>query len=434
MNEIMPGSQLKPTYVDRKVSELTLWVDNPRIIKEVDFNRLIEQIKLLGVYKPLLINQDNIILGGNMRFQALSKLGIAEVSCSLVRTDNKAQMMDYALSDNDQIGITDEQKLAEYVALNPSVHSKLFAINSSPMKLLSSVLDELSPDQEDTDLPEDGNVKAISKKGEIYALGKHRLLCGDSTDSSMVSKLMDGKQADMVFTDPPYNVDYEGNDGAKIENDNQSNEDFKDFLLSAFNLLYLNTKQGCPIYICHADSEGLNFRSAMIDSGFLLKQTIIWVKSSMVMGRQDYQWQHEPILYGWKPGSSHKWYGLFNKKTVIEEGLLESKSKEELIEIINDFATTVMRVDKPSTNDLHPTMKPLVLIGKLLKNSSKRGDIVLDTFLGSGSTLIACEGMDRVCYGMELEPKYCDVIRKRYAKLLDPKGWEKSWQTLTAKM
>ena len=263
-----------------------------------------------------------------------------------------------------------------------------------------------SDNTEDDEAPEVDDVNPpLSKFGEIYQLGRHRLMCGDSTDFGMVSDLMDGREADMVFTDPPYNVAYEGKtkDALTIQNDSMGDKQFFEFLLSVHNNLSEVTKPGGALYVCHADSEGLNFRKAFIESGFLLKQCIIWVKQSMVMGRQDYQWQHEPILYGWKEGGSHYF-------------------------IDDRTQTTIWNIDIPSRNEEHPTMKPIDLCKRAILNSSKRNELVIDLFGGSGSTLIACETSERICYTMELDPKYCDVIRKRYARHINR---EADWQEAT---
>ena len=207
---------------------------------------------------------------------------------------------------------------------------------------------------------------------------------------------MENQLADMIFTDPPYNVDYKGSAG-KIMNDNMTDDAFYCFLLDAFKNMAQKSKEGAPIYVCHADSEGLNFRAAFREAGWDLKQCIIWVKHHFVMGRQDYQWQHEPILYGWKPGAAHKFYG--DRKQ-----------------------TTVWQIDRPMASREHPTMKPVALCAKAIENSSKAGDIVLDLFGGSGSTLIACEQLNRTCYMMELDPIYCDVIIKRWENLTGQKA------------
>ncbi|NCB28128.1 MAG: site-specific DNA-methyltransferase, partial [Bacteroidia bacterium] len=278
-----------------------------------------------------------------------------------------------------------------------------------------------------------------ARLGDVWLLGRHRLMCGDSTLIDDVNRLMYEKKADMVFTDPPYNVNYEGKTKSrlKIENDKMGNDAFYHFLYDAFVNMFSVTVDGGGIYICHADSEGLNFRSAMIDAGWLLKQCVIWAKNSMVMGRQDYQWKHEPILYGWKPGAGHKWYGGRKKTTVIEDCaclVIQEEGKNEVLltisegvrsltirvpsyEIVwdgDDSMTTIWRIEKPLRNGEHPTMKPVAIPSRAIQNSSKIGDIVLDLFGGSGSTLIACEQLNRTCYMMELDPKYCDVIIKRW--------------------
>lgn len=252
--------------------------------------------------------------------------------------------------------------------------------------------------------------ESVSQLNEIYQLGTHRLMCGDATEYGAVTDLMDGELANMVFTDPPYNVDYEGKtaDALKIDNDHMSDEQFTTFLQHSFDNMQVVTKEGGSIYVCHADSQGLNFRLAL-RSYFEVKQCIIWVKQSMVMGRQDYQWQHEPILYGWKPGASHYFTS-------------------------DRTQTTVWTIDRPSRSNEHPTMKPIALCGKAINNSSQEGEIVLDLFGGSGSTLIACEQLKRRCYMMEIDPRYCDVIRKRYHKLVtgDITGWQEGTPAINA--
>jgi len=240
----------------------------------------------------------------------------------------------------------------------------------------------IETEDKDEDVP-DTPEEPQSILGDLYELGGHRILCGDSTVITDVERLMNSNKADMVFTDPPYNVNYEGSSGMKIENDNKTDGDFYKFLYDAFINYSVAIKQGGAIYVCHADLEGLNFRKAFKEAGFALKASIIWNKNSMVMGRSDYQWKHEPILYGWRDGATHSWYG--DRKQ-----------------------TTVWDMQKPSKNGDHPTMKPIELIVKAIINSSKQEDIILDLFMGSGSTLIASEKTGRVCYGMELDPKYVD--------------------------
>lgn len=229
------------------------------------------------------------------------------------------------------------------------------------------------------------------KYGDIYVLGNHRLMCGDATKKEDVEKLMNSAKADMVFTDPPYNVDYEGKAG-KIQNDKQSDELFYNFLFNSFTNMYNILKPGGSIYCCHADTEGANFRTAFKNAGFKLAECLIWVKNALVLGRQDYHWRHEPILYGWKEGSAHYF--------------VDDRSQD-----------TVWEYNKPKHSDLHPTMKPIELIARAIKNSSKKWEIVFDPFGGSGSTLIACEQLERNCYMMELDEKYAQTIINRWRVL-----------------
>ncbi len=275
---------------------------------------------------------------------------------------------------------------------------------------------------DDDDVPDVQN-ELVSREGDIWLLGDHRLMCGDSTNLEHVERLVGNQHVDMVWTDPPYNVDYEGKtkESLKIDNDSMGDSQFRQFLRDLFTSAFTVTKEGGPIYVAHADTEGVNFRLALQEAGFYLKQVLIWVKSSSVMGRQDYHWQHEPILYGWKPGAAHSWYGERNKKTVIDE---EPKTKDldknslakEIKELRNRLCGTVIREDKPNASREHPTMKPVELIVSMVRNSSKRGDSVLDLCGGSGSTLIACEKLGRNSRVMELDPHYCDVIIRRWQK------------------
>ena len=276
---------------------------------------------------------------------------------------------------------------------------------------LSAFLDSMLSDGTDMDEAEeeglidddecpDAPAESVIKPGDVFILGDHRVICGDSTNMDDIDKLMAGDQADMLWIDPPYNVDYTGSDGKKIDNDNMDDSAFRQFLRDLFSSCAAVMKAGSPFYIAHADSEGYNFRGAAQESGLDVKQCLIWVKNSFVIGRQDHQWQHEPILYGWKPGAAHKWYGEFNKSTVIDEQpKVNDLDRSELMNLVrelrNTLATTVIREDKPKANGDHPTMKPIRLIGLHLKNSTRRGDVVIDFCGGSGSTLIACEKLGR---------------------------------------
>ena len=332
----------------------------------------------------------------------------------------------------------DEEKIA-LASIDP-----LSAMAETDQDMLDQLLEGLEVDNDDlgslleslasTDLldePEDGltddddcpepSDKATSKAGDIWILGSHRLMCGDGTDPQQVERLVQGEHVDMVWTDPPYNVDYQGGteDKLKIQNDKMGDAQFKGFLTDLFTAACLWTKAGGPIYVAHADTEGVNFRSALQEGGFMLKQCLIWVKHTFTLGRQDYNWQHEPILYGWKPGAAHSWFGEFNKGTVIDdEPDFRKMEKSELVNLCrllrNQLNTTVIREDKPSRSADHPTMKPVALIIHMIRNSSTRQNRVLDLCGGSGSTLIACEKLKRQARIMELDPVYCDVIVKRW--------------------
>jgi DNA modification methylase len=272
----------------------------------------------------------------------------------------------------------------------------------------------------------------------LITLGKHRLICGDSTDPFVIEKLFTGAKADVVFTDPPYNVNYEGGAG-KIKNDDMEDGAFRQFLLRAYRVMYRMLKDGGALYVCHADTEGLNFRGAFKEAGFKLAGCLIWCKDSLVLGRSDYQWQHEPILYGWKPTGSHRWYGDRKSTTIsefmlgapltqVEPNVYRLRLGDQWFQIrgekltVDELETTVARVPKPKKSEDHPTMKPVALIEKLLRNSTKKKDLVFDPFAGSGSTLIAAEKLGRVAYLCELEPKFADLIALRWEQATGKKA------------
>lgn len=270
--------------------------------------------------------------------------------------------------------------------------------NDETQKMLDELASDPVIEAEEDELPEPP-ADPITKTGDLWKLGDHRLLCGDATSADDVARLMDGAKADIWLCDPPYNVDYTGKtkEALKIENDGMEDLRFRSFLVTAFDLALSNTKAGGAFYIWHADSEGYNFRGAIFDCGETVRQCLIWVKQTMVMGRQDYQWKHEPCLYGWKSGAAHSWH---------------TDRKQ----------TTVLEFDRPSRSVEHPTMKPVELFAYLLSNSSSKNDVVLDPFLGSGTTMIAAEQLGRKCYGMELSPAYCDVIIKRWENVTGNKA------------
>lgn len=362
--------------------------------KAVD--KVASSIQSYGFKNPILIDKNKEIIAGHTRLLAAKKLGIKEVPTILVDDLTPEQVKAFRIADN---------KTAEYAEWNFELLAQEMeelkladydlSLTGFDMSEAEKLLDELHKDDEseedEFDVDEVLPDKPITRKGDVWLLGKHRLMCGDSTSEQDMVTLMDGKKARLIVTDPPYNVDYVGKtkDALKIENDKMDDDQFYEFLLAAYKRMYEVADDGASIYVFHADSEGLNFRKAFIEAGFKLSQCCIWSKQAMVMGRQDYHWQHEPVLYGWKPTSGHYW---------------NADRKQ----------TTLWQFDRPFRNEYHPTMKPIPLVSYPIKNSSKIGDIVLDSFGGSGSTLIACEETDRICYTMELDEKYADVIVNRF--------------------
>jgi DNA modification methylase len=387
------GLVKQPLYLKKdkmKISEIKLNKKNPRLIKDYKFEKLKKSItefpKMLEL-RPIIIDNDNIILGGNMRYQALKDLGYKELPDNWVKKSSELseeEKQRFVIADNVGFGDWDWDILANEWDSDLLVDWGL--------DVPSFEVETLQAEEDDYEVPNENEIKTNIVLGDLIEIGEHRLLCGDSTDSDQVAKLMNGNKADMVFTDPPYNVNYEGSNGLKIANDNKEDLDFYEFLYNAFINYEINMKAGSAIYIAHADLEGLNFRKAFKEAGFQLRSTIIWNKNALVMGRSDYHWKHEPILYGWKSGGTHKWKG--DRKQ-----------------------TTVWECNKPSRNAEHPTMKPIELVNVALNNSSEINDLILDLFLGSGTTMVASHQLNRNCYGMELEPKYCQVIIDRMLKL-----------------
>lgn len=427
-----------------------------------------KQIKLLaqiikgqGWRAPITVStRSGFVVRGHGRLMAAQELGVCEVPVDYQDYASEAEEWADLIADN-RIAELAEMDHTALVDLLQELDTGDFDIELTGFTeaeiedLMSYFQKKADPDEFDVDTAAEAIVEPVTKRGMIYALGRHRLMCGDATSFEDVKRLMDGKLADMVFTDPPYNVNYGEkasmlNDYQKghritssIKNDHMASEAFLEFLTDVFKNVYIALNPGGAFYICHAESSGLEFRKAVLDAGFLLKQCIIWVKNSMVLGRQDYQWKHEPILYGWKQGAPHKWYGGRKKTTVLKDrdGLVVREEENGVLltftvgtetitlkvpsyEIIydgDDSGTTVWYFDKPLRNAEHPTMKPVALIERAIKNSSKRGQIVLDLFGGSGSTLIAAEKTGRTCYMMELDEKYCDVIVRRWEELTGQK-------------
>jgi site-specific DNA-methyltransferase (adenine-specific) len=376
--------------VNKNIEEIKMYENNPRN-NDGAVEYVANSIKEFGFKVPIVLDKNNIIVAGHTRYKAAKLLNITEIPCIIADDLSDEQVKAFRLIDN---------KAAELASWDIDLlNLELENIKDIDMELfdfqISNILDNVVDDEYEVELPEDPK----TKNGNIYKLGNHYLMCGDSTNAEDVKKLMNNQLADLIVTDPPYNVNYEGktDNNLKIMNDNMENNQFYSFLESAFINLYESIKDGGSIYVFHADTEGLNFRKAMMSSGFKLAECLVWVKNAFVMGRQDYHWKHEPVLYGWKPGASHYF--------------------------INDRSqSTVLEFDKPIRNEEHPTMKPIDLITYLINNSSKKDEIVLDLFGGSGTTMIACEQTNRKAFIMELDPRYCDVIVDRWEKFTNQKA------------
>lgn len=368
---------------------------NPRIIKDHQYKKLKESLqsergKDFFDARPVIVSNrtgENIILAGNTRYQAAVDLGWKEIPTVIMEGLTEEQEQEIIIRDNVSNGEWNWEQLA-----NEWDSEKLLEWGLEIPETTN--LETGEAEEDDYEMPDE--VKTDIVLGDLIEIGEHRLLCGDSTRTDTYAVLFGASFADMVLTDPPYNVSYEGKTKAAltIQNDKQGDSDFYQFLYDFYVAQATVCKAGGAWYVWHADLEGANFRYAMTNAGIMVKQCLIWVKSVLVMGRQDYQWKHEPCLYGWKEGAAHGWY---------------SDRKQ----------TTVLNFDKPQRNAEHPTMKPVALFAYQIGNSSKQGDIVSDAFAGSGTTMVACHQMKRKCYGMELDPKYCQVIIDRMKKL-DP--------------
>ena len=387
--------------ISKKIEEIKEYENNPRN-NDNAVEYVARSIKDFGFKMPIIIDKNNVIVAGHTRYKAAKELNLTEVPCIVADDLTDEQIKAFRLVDN---------KSAELAEWNLELlNIELENIHDIDMNLynfeLSELLDNVIEDDYEIELPEEPK----TKHGDIYKLGNHYLMCGDSTKESDVAKLMNNNKADLFLTDPPYNVAlgnhdtpetarqrHRRTDGLIIMNDKMSDNDFLDFLTKCFSIAKDNMKDGASFYIWHADNESLTFRQALKNSGLELRQTLIWNKNAITLGRQDYQWKHEPCLYGWKDGASHSWFSDRSQPTVL------------------DFK-------KPSKSEDHPTMKPIELFAYQIKNSSKVNDIILDTFGGSGTSIIACEQLNRLCFTMELDPRYCDVIVDRWETFTNQKA------------
>lgn len=376
------------------IDKIKPYENNPRD-NEAGVDAVANSIDEFGWQQPIVVDKNNVIIVGHTRYLAAKKLGLKKIPVKVATGLTPEQVKAYRLADNKTGELTDWD--------NDLLNDELSDILDIDMGDFGFDLDldnddeneEAQEDDFDEEPPENPN----SKLGQIYQLGRHRLMCGDSTKPEDVKKLVGGVQCDLLLTDPPYNVAYEGKQKSKmtIKNDRQEDGDFYKFLFDAFTAAKENMKQGAAFYIWYASAEAANFNNAANDAGLSVREELIWEKNNLVMGRQDYQWKHEPCLYGWAEGGSHAWY---------------SDRKQ----------TTVMHFDKPQRSDLHPTMKPIALFDYQIKNSTKSGDTVLDLFGGSGTTIMACEQNGRNACVMEYDPKYVDVIIKRWEEFTGEKA------------
>lgn len=376
------------------IDKLVPYVNNARTHSAEQIIKLRSSLREFGFVNPIIIDRDFNVIAGHGRLMAAKEEGINEVPCVFADFLTDAQKKAYILADNRmamdagwdeellKIEMEELQNLGYdlgYTGFDEKELADLFGIDDKEVK------------DDEFDLTAALEKASFVERGDVWFVGKHKLMCGDATSSEDVAKLMEDKKANLILTDPPYNVAFKSSDGLTIQNDSMKNNDFYEFLFSSFKNMAEHLENGGAAYIFHADTEGLNFRKAFIDAGFHLAGCCIWVKDSLVLGRSDYQWQHEPVLYGFMQNGKHQWY---------------SDRKQ----------TTIWNFDKPKKNSNHPTSKPLDLLAYPINNSTQANAIVIDTFGGSGSTLMACEQMNRICYTMELDEKYASVILRRYVE------------------
>jgi DNA modification methylase len=377
------------------IDKLVPYARNARTHSKEQIAQLRASLREFGFVSPAVIDSKYNILVGHGRVQAAREEGYTTVPCVFAENLTDAQKRAYILADN-QLALGagwDEEMLSVELSdlQDESFDISLLGFDSDELEKLMN--DDSGKNVEDDDFNLSAALEKASfvERGDIWTVGKHHLMCGDATSADDVNTLMGNKRANLIVTDPPYGVSFKASDGLTIENDSLKGEEFYNFLLSSFKNMADHLEKGGAAYVFHADTEGLNFRKAFIDAGFHLAGVCIWVKNSLVLGRSDYQWQHEPILYGFLQNGKHPWYA--DRKQ-----------------------TTIWNYDKPKRNKDHPTSKPLDLLGYPIQNSSQENAVILDTFGGSGSTLMACEKLNRICYMMELDPKYASVILRRYVE------------------
>ena len=386
------------------LSKLVPYINNARTHSPEQITKVRSSLREFGFVNPVIIDRDYGIIAGHGRVMAAKEEGIEEVPCVFVDYLTEAQKKAYIIADNrfaQDAGWVEELLRIEIEALQGmDFDVGLTGFNDDEIADLFDANGKSEAEDDDFDLSAALEKASFVQRGDIWTVGRHRLMCGDATSTEDVAALMDGKKANLIVTDPPYNVDFKSSNGLSIKNDKLENDKFYKILLAAFQNMAANLEKGGAAYVFHADTEGLNFRRAFIDAGFHLAGCCIWVKNSLVLGRSDYQWQHEPVLYGFLQNGKHYW----------------SKNAGR-------SQTTIWNFDKPKKNKNHPTSKPLDLLAYPIGNSSRENSIVIDTFGGSGSTMMACEQTNRICYTMELDEKYASVILRRFVENGgDPKG------------
>jgi len=419
------------SLIDRNKGQIEGLPANPRLIKDTEFDRLVKSIQEdpeLLEHRGLLVFPYNgrfVTIGGNMRSEACRKAGLKEVTCETLPAETPvAKLKAFMLKDNGSAGEWDWSEFWANFTLEDA--------NAAGIKVEPFAIDdgsEVEAEEDDFEVPEKDEIQTDIKTGDVIEFKKgsltHRLVCGDSTKAEDVQVLMNGHSANLSVTDPPYNVAYTGGtkEALTIMNDSMSDANFRKFLVAAFTQMNNAMNKGAAFYIWHADSEGFNFRAAVKEAGWQIRQCLIWVKNQMVMGRQDYQWKHEPCLYGWKDGASHFFIDDRTNTTVYEDKVdIRKLTKPEMITMLEEIfsdktSTSVIHENKPQRNAEHPTMKPVRLIARAIRNSSKVGQVVLDLFAGSGTTMVACHQLGRNAYVMEMDNKYCQVIVDRMTAL-----------------
>ncbi len=382
-------------FEEVSIEKLVPYARNARTHSKEQIAQLRASLREFGFVSPAVIDADYNILVGHGRVQAAREEGYQTVPCVFAEDLTEAQKRAYILADNQlalNAGWDEEMLSVELSDLKDNAFDlSILGFAESDLEKLLNGESESDAKDDDFDLSTALEQATFVEEGDVWTVGKHRLVCGDATSKEDVAKLMDGKKANMLLTDPPYGVSFKSSSGLTIKNDSMKNEEFYNFLKASFDAVVEHMEKGGVGYVFHADTEGLNFRKAFVDSGFHLAGCCIWVKDSLVLGRSDYQWQHEPVLYGFLQNGSHPWF---------------SDRKQ----------TTIWNFKKPKRNENHPTSKPLDLLGYPIGNSTQENAIVVDTFGGSGSTMMACEQLNRVCYMMELDPKYASVILRRYVE------------------